>query len=367
MSSLPTVISAGYMPLDIVAPPSGPLARQAGGTAANLAAVLAFFGWDAVLAGQIGRDAAGAEFISDIRRAGVSADQIHRPEGGSTPRLIHSIELGVHTYSYSCPKCRSRFPRSRPLTLDQAQQCIDAHPRASVFFFDRANAGTLLLAEHYHAHGALVVFEPSVPANAETLSRAVAVSKVIKHSDDRTVGGIDSLTIGRPKGQIRIVTHGAGGLELRIGTKGTRRLPAFSSPTLDAGGAGDWTTAGFLIKAASQGRKVELSGVDDALRFGQALAALNCATPGARGLMRLSRRTVLRRAKAVLEEGGLSGKLRLSPPPKLHSQLGTCPMCLMPSADSALAPATKDSVPVAATRLATRPLRSVRDCNRRRI
>jgi fructokinase len=349
MSSLPTVISAGYMPLDIITPPSGPVARQAGGTAANLAAALAFFGWDAVLAGQIGRDAAGSEFISDIRSAGVGADQIHRPEGGSTPRLIHSIELGVHTYSYSCPKCSSRFPRSRPLTIDQAQQCIDAHPRAGVFFFDRANAGTLLLAEHYHAHGALVVFEPSVPANAETLSRAVAVSKVIKHSDDRTVGGIDSLTIARPEGQIRIVTHGAGGLELRIGTKATRRLPAFSSPTLDAGGAGDWTTAGFLIKAAAHGGEADLSDVDGALRFGQALAALNCATPGARGLMRLTRRTVLRRAKAVLEEGGLSGKLRLSPPPKLRSQPGTCPVCLMPSAGSEISPARKDSVPVAAT------------------
>lgn len=349
MSSLPTVISAGYMPLDIITPPSGPVARQAGGTAANLAAVLAFFGWDAVLAGQIGRDAAGSEFISDIRSAGVDADQIHRPDGGATPRLIHSIELGVHTYSYSCPKCSSRFPRSRPLTIDQAQQCIDAHPRAGVFFFDRANVGTLLLAEHYHAHGALVVFEPSVLANAEILSRAVAVSRVIKHSDDRTVGGIDGLTITRPKGQIRIVTHGAGGLELRIGTKATRRLPAFSSPTLDAGGAGDWTTAGFLIKAAAHGGEVDLSDVDDALRFGQALAALNCATPGARGLMRLTRRTVLRRAKGVLEEGGLSGKLRLSPPPKLRSQPGTCPVCLMPSAGSEFAPASEESAPVAAT------------------
>jgi sugar/nucleoside kinase (ribokinase family) len=352
MSSLPTVISAGYMPLDIITPPSGPVARQAGGTAANLAAVLAFFGWEAILAGQIGRDAAGAEFIRDIRRVGVATDQIHRFEGGSTPRLIHSIELGVHTYSYSCPKCSSRFPRSRPLTIEQAQQCINKYPRAGVFFFDRANAGTLLLAEHYQAHGALVVFEPSVPANAETLSRAVAVSHVIKHSDDRAVGGVDSLAMERPKGQIRIVTHGAGGLELQVDdARATRRLPAFSSPTLDAGGAGDWTTAGFLIKAAARGGGgggVDLSAVDDALRFGQALAALNCATPGARGLMRLSRRTVLRRAKAVLEEGGLSGKLRLPPPPKLRSQSGTCPVCLMPRSSSELAPST-DRVPAAAT------------------
>ena len=243
ISGEPTVVSAGYMPLDIISPSSGRLARQAGGTAANLSAVLAFFGWGATLAGQIGGDAAGAEFIGDIRRAGVCIDQLHRPEDGSTPRLIHSIEAGAHNYSYTCTRCSSRFPRSRPLTISQAQQCIEAHPRASVFFFDRANAGTLLLAEHYHAGGALVVFEPSVPANAESLSRAVAVSNVVKHSDDRAAGDIENLTLVRPKGQIRIVTHGAGGLEeLHVGDEVVRRLPAFSSPTLDAAGAGDSTT-----------------------------------------------------------------------------------------------------------------------------
>ena len=105
---------------------------------------------------------------------------------------------------------------------------------------------------------------------------------------------------------------------------------------MDTGGAGDWTTAGFLLKSATRGTRIDGPGVADALRFGQALAALNCATPGARGLMRLTRRTILRRAKAVLEEGGLSGTLRLADAPKLRGRAGLCSMCLMPIADAEL-------------------------------
>jgi sugar/nucleoside kinase (ribokinase family) len=329
MNVSPIVVSAGYMPLDIIATPSGTIARQAGGTAANLAAILAFLGWDAILAGQNGADVAGDEFIEDLCLAGVDVNHVHRPEESKAPRLVHSVQPEGHSYSYSCPTCESRFPRSRPLTIEQAQQCAAAHPDATVFFFDRANAGTLTLAEHYAERGSIVVFEPSVPVNAEMLARSAAVAHVIKHSDDRSVGGLDHLHVQPGSEQIRIVTHGAEGLELRIGKGPVRRLPALRTLAADAGGAGDWTTAGFLAKAV-RGGAIRGEELEDGLRFGQALAALNCATPGARGLMRLTRETVLRRAKSVLAEGGLFSKLRLPAGRPASRPSGACPMCLMP-------------------------------------
>lgn len=76
----------------------------------------------------------------------------------------------------------------------------------------------LLLAECYSEAGSVVVFEPSVPANAELLGRAAAVAHVIKHSNDRSVGGLDELHVRPRQGQLRIVTYGAEGLELRVGT-----------------------------------------------------------------------------------------------------------------------------------------------------
>ena len=62
--------------------------------------------------------------------------------------------------------------------------------------------------------GSVIVFEPSVPANAELLRRAVVVAHVVKHSDDRSVGGLDDIGVKPRQGQLRIVTHGAEGLSL---------------------------------------------------------------------------------------------------------------------------------------------------------
>ncbi len=329
MSVKASVVCAGYMPLDVIVTEDGRVARRAGGTAANVAAILAFLGWNASLAGQTGDDAAGATLTGDLASAGVDVAHVHRAVGVATPRLIHSVRWDGHSFRWSCPACRERLPRSRPLTLEQAQRLIVAVPQASVYFFDRANAGTLALAEHYAEHGSVVVYEPSVPANAALLRRAASVADVIKHSDDRSVGGLEDLAVSPRAGQVRIVTHGAQGLELRVGDGRPRRLPALPARSVDSGGAGDWTTAGLLARAVGPGG-LERGGLDEALRFGQALAALSCAVPGARGLMGLTRRTVLHRARTVQADGGLARTLRVKVAPPPPAPTGACVVCLMP-------------------------------------
>ncbi|MCB0859969.1 MAG: hypothetical protein KDB54_04870 [Solirubrobacterales bacterium] len=321
------------MPLDVIGY-QGAIAYQAGGTAANVAAILAFLGWDAALAGQTGDDRAGQIFIDDLQAAGVNTSQIYQPVGMATPRLIHQIHSGEHSYAYSCPKCERRLPRSRPLTLGQASLCFESIPAPDVYFFDRANAATLFLAECYADAGSVIVFEPSVPANAELLRRAVVVAHVVKHSDDRSIGGLDDLGVEPQEGQIRIVTHGVGGLEVRSGGEAPKRFPALAAPQVDSGGAGDWTTAGLITIAVRSGR-LDSEAIDSGLRFGQALAALSCTAPGARGLMGLTRRTVTRRARDVLAQGSVLKKPRFARPTQ-HSARGACSTCLMPYAvDSA--------------------------------
>lgn len=330
--SPPSIVSAGYMPLDVVRTTGGTVARHAGGTAANVAAILAYLGWDAVLAGQAGSDTAGDELICDLRQAGVDTGQITRAANSQTPRLVHDVRPDGHFYRNGCRECGARFLRSRPLTLYGAQACAEAHPDPSVFFFDRANPGTLALAEHYATTGAVIVFEPSVPANAELVRRAAAVAHVIKHSDDRSVGGLDDLNITPRSGQLRIVTHGAEGLEFRIGTSRRRRFPALATLAVDTGGAGDWTTAGFLSVAANRGRLRD-DKLEEAVRFGQAIAAVNCAVVGARGLMGMTPGAARKRAQRVLREGGLTSVPRLPAPPGVGYAAGLCRSCLMPVTD----------------------------------
>lgn len=327
-----SIVCAGYMPLDVVRTSSGTVARRAGGTAANVAGILAYLGWDSVLAGQAGDDLAGGELIADLTGCGVDVGQIARAPGAQTPRLVHDVRSDGHFYRYGCELCGARFPRSRPLTLDGARACLEAHPHPSVYLFDRANAATLLLAERYSEAGSVVVFEPSVPANAEFLGRAAAVAHVIKHSDDRSVGGLDDLHVRPRHGQLRVVTHGAEGLELRVGTARGRRFQAMATLSVDTGGAGDWTTAGFLARCISRG-EILRDKLDDAIRLGQALAAVNCAVVGARGLMGMTRDSARRRARRVLDEGGLTSVPRIamsSPPPVAD---GVCASCLMPVVD----------------------------------
>lgn len=327
-----SIVCAGYMPLDVVRTTGGTVARRAGGTAANVAAILAYLGWDSVLAGQAGDDLAGDELVTDLTGSGVDIGQITRPCGAQTPRLVHNVRSDGHFYRYGCEVCGSRFPRSRPLTLDGARVCLEAHPKPSVYLFDRANAATLLLAERYSEAGSVVVFEPSVPANAELLGRAAAVAHVIKHSDDRSVGGLDDLHVRPRPGQLRIVTHGAEGLELRVGTARGRRFPAMATLSVDTGGAGDWTTAGFLAGCISRGEIIR-DDLDHAVRLGQALAAVNCALVGARGLMDMTAGSARRRARRVLDEGGLTSAPRVIASSMPDGHDGACASCLMPIVD----------------------------------
>lgn len=322
-----SLVSAGYMPLDVIVH-DDLVVHQAGGTAANVAAIMAYLGWRSALAGQTGDDHGGQLLVDDLANAGVDVSQIHRPTGVPAPRLVHHVRPGGHSFAYTCPTCHRKLPRSRPLTIEQARQCADAIPRPDVYFFDRANAATLHLAERYAEAGSAIVFEPSVPANADFLRRAVAVAHIVKHSDDRSVGGLDDLGVAPRRGQQRIVTHGAEGLEIRVGVGRTRRYPALATLAVDTGGAGDWTTAG-LIAATVRSGTFDVGALEEGVRFGQALAALSCTALGARGLMRLSRTTVVRHAHAVLAHGGVTSAPRV-PSPEGHVVMQACRTCLLP-------------------------------------
>jgi fructokinase len=329
VSRSPQIVCAGYMPLDAITTEDGVVQHRAGGTAANVAAILAHLGWRSLLAGQTGDDPAGELLTADLAAAGVDTHHIHRISGMQTPRLIHSVRFDGHSFSYRCPSCEQPLPRSRPLTIEQARLCARNQPRADVYFFDRANAGTLLLAEHYAQARSMIIFEPSVPANAEHLRRAATVADIIKHSDDRSVGGLNDIGVRPREGQLRIITHGAAGLELRVGMEPPRCFPAIKASTRDAGGAGDWTTAG-LIALASDRDVLNNESLDQAIRFGQALAALSCTAIGARGLMTLTRRTVLRHAKRVMQEGSVSAPPRFRPPRSAPERPGRCRTCVLP-------------------------------------
>ncbi len=276
-----TVLSAGYMPLDIIEDRAG-VRQRAGGTAANVAAILGVLGWRSRMAGRVGDDPAGQALLADLRRASVDCSSIRVEPGALTNRLIHRVRPRVHRYLYACPECGQSLPRSRPLKLEQAESLADAGPTPSVFFFDRANAATVYLAERYASAGTTVVFEPSTPASAELVQRAMSAASIVKGSDEHGPELVEYSESGR-RDQLRIVTEGAGGARFRAGSQKWRRVGVFPVDVVDAAGAGDWTTAGMLHRL-SRSQAPSLSDVAAAIEYGHALAALNCQLPGARAL-----------------------------------------------------------------------------------
>lgn len=322
------LLSAGYMPVDIVCPSPGKPFRSLGGTAANVAMILSYLGWGAGLAGQIGDDVVADEFEKEAGAAGVSTALVARAAGAATARLIHRVQPDGHSYAYTCPSCHQKFPKSRPLTLELARQAAAATPDVSVFFFDRVNAATVWLAEHYAASGRMVVFEPSLATGGRLFGRAVEAATIIKRSAAIDLPIPPGPPAGRPH-QVRVVTDGASGLTYRVGKTAPRRLPAIPTLTVDSAGAGDWTTAAVL-HCACRPEGLDYDRLEGGLRLGQALAAMCCALVGARSLMGLPAKTVLRLAQEVLK----ADKLEAAPPapdvPKSRKKPGHCGLCALP-------------------------------------
>ena len=162
----------------------------------------------------------------------------------------------------------------------------------------------LKLARWARDCGAFIVFEPPTVGDERQFQNAVDICHVLKYSNDRLGHVVD---LGAAKAPPIIVeTFGADGLRFRWRSRWIE-LPAFNVPRFrDAAGAGDWCTAGLIHLLADKGanalgsmRKQRILG---ALRFGQALAAINCGYEGARGAMMALKKEQMNKALVRLSE-----------------------------------------------------------------
>jgi fructokinase len=294
-------VGTGFIVLDVIRNSVGATAverRMAGGSCANVLAILAYFGWDASAVGRIGHDNAGRELIADLSRWHVNTNLLEVEVGRGTPIIVQENYLDArgrprHRFSRACPVCGATLPAFRPVLTSESAKIAAKVPPHAVFYFDRVAPGTLELAQSSRAKGALVVFEPSGIKDERLFAACLRTAHVVKYANDR-IAGIHEV-VAQAEVPVEIETLGAAGLRLRVRVDGRagvwKELPAFSVPELrDAAGAGDWTTAGFIHMLMSEGAPADGAVTDAkfvalAVRQGQALAALNCGFEGARGLM----------------------------------------------------------------------------------
>jgi fructokinase len=285
-------VGTGRLTLDVIVRDGEPPRSQAGGTCGNVLCNLAYLGWQVHPLTDLGDDDPGERFCSDLTRWGVHLDLIRRIPCEQTPVIIHHIRDtdhgAVHSFSSRCPFCGRKLRYYEPVAADAVRQRLPIVPDAKAFFFDRDSEGALLLARHCRDRGALVVYEPNYAGKESNLDGALAVAHVLKFSRERLP---DLLNRPLDGPGLIVETLGANGLnylDRREPSAQWRTMPAIGVPVVrDAGGAGDWTTAGFLHLAGLDGYAgFQALSPDDllgALRFGQALGAWNCAFEGARG------------------------------------------------------------------------------------
>ena len=164
---------------------------------------------------------------------------------------------------------------------------------SSVFFMDRLSRASLTLAAAAAQQGAVVVLEPSAKGDPRLMAEALKLAHVVKYADSR-LEGLDGVMERGTAAVLEIQTLGSEGLRYRERIGGSpsawRRLAAVPASRLtDSCGSGDWCTAGLVSRLAGEGAKGLLGAdhdtIEDALRYGQTLAAWNCGFEGARGGM----------------------------------------------------------------------------------
>lgn len=285
------VVGTGRLTLDVIVREGDPPRSQAGGTCGNVLANLACLGWRAYPLTDLGDDDPGRRFRADLARWGARPELLRDVPGEQTPVIVHHVtetaDGPTHSFSSLCPACGFRLRYYEPVPTESVRERLPLVPEAKAFFFDRDSEGALLLARHCRDRGALVVYEPNYAGREVQLEQALAVAHVLKFSRERLPG-----LLSRPlEGPTLVVeTMGAAGLRFLDRRRGGDWVTMPSLPVAvvrDSGGSGDWTTAG-LIHLAGRGGAAGFAAIGggalrEAVRFGQALAAWNCAFVGARG------------------------------------------------------------------------------------
>lgn len=297
----PISVGAGFLALDwllIGKSRVKPNGKYAGGSCGNVLSILACLGWDSYPVARLGRDHRAKVLIDDLQYCHVNTDFVGRERTGVTPVIILRIaqdKNGAYKsrFEWKDPQSGDWLPRYRPLPKSYAKRVSPELPVAKVFYFDRAEPSSLLLATKMRENGAVVFFEPSSCKDDTLFTACLAVSDIVKYSAERVSEAPRNPISKSPR--LEIQTLGDAGLRFRLKMATNRPGPWHDSAAFpvhnlqDATGCGDWCSAGIIHHLCANGRqqfmKLPKSDIVAGIRFGQALAAINCEYQGARGPM----------------------------------------------------------------------------------
>jgi fructokinase len=231
------------------------------------------------------------------------------------------------------------FPGFQPVPRNIVKTIVEKLGEVDVFFADRVSRGAITLANLCRDRGALVVFEPSGAVDPTLFSEMLALSHVVKYSNERRKKIVSLISDATELSCVVIETLGDEGLRYQI-VEGqldqagwTTLEPVPTNEVRDTAGAGDWCTAGFLHAIGQRGSNGFWESTRDAiersLMTGQHVAAWSCAFKGARGGMYVSDGCIAFPDALFegIERDGLGSAGRLEPKSTFCTLLDLCSAC----------------------------------------
>jgi len=261
----------------------------AGGSCGNVLTILSYLGWDSYPIARLGDDPEGNRIIEDMKKWKVKTKFIEQESSTHSPRIIERIfsdKIPRHRFYIKCNH-KNWLPRRKAFLLKSLENIQDKIPKSNVYYFDRASPSALELAINLKKQGSIIIFEPPKFLHDTVFLKCLQIADIVKHCNEQSYD-TEKLKIDIP---LEIRTRGKRGLRYRAKfLKNSDWIDIDSIPAynlVDAAGAGDWLIAGLIhvlfqnkSKYTPAQKKLEF-----ALRFGQALASLNCNFIGARGIM----------------------------------------------------------------------------------
>lgn len=264
----------------------------AGGSCGNVLSILSYLEFNTFPIARLGNNDATDLVLEDLEKWNVNIDFIEKEEKGSTPIIIHRILESAlnepkHRFEFRNPNNGKWLPSFRPVLAKKVDTIQNHLPKIDVFYFDRVSRSSIELAKNAKKQGAIIFFEPSSNRDSKQFEECLQLSDILKFSDQR----IKSYKDDYPNIQaiLEIETSGKEGLNYRFKSNNWKSLDSYYiENAVDTAGAGDWCSAGIIGQLVTE--KGNLSNANEkdilkALKYGQALGAINCLYYGARGLM----------------------------------------------------------------------------------
>ncbi len=266
-----------------------------GGTGANTAVALARLGLPAAFIGMIGADLYGRDIQADLSAEGVDLSGLCVRSDVSTPTVIAVVQPDGDRVVVVWPVTGGAHTHLRPEDLDPAQiaqaawlhttgMCLDQRPVSDAVLYGMQIAHEAGVPVSLDLNLRLELSEGQWrPGQREAVEQAVALADVVLGSGEEEIvplaGGksVESAVRALVEGKRTVIARLGETGAFCVWPDGEVRIPGFEVEIVDTLGAGDAFNGGYIAGRLASQRE------PDAVRWGNAVAALSITRPGARG------------------------------------------------------------------------------------